>query len=144
MKMKSPSQLLLAALAFVAVLSYAERAVTEVCERKLPDGTEVEISSPTCDADRERAEENKKNAAMEAEQEKLRAEQLAKKIKELASDKSLISVAPGTQLCNFPMTGRGFIFTSSTMKCNTLAWETPAHGGAEHGQRVPSSVGRGA
>jgi hypothetical protein len=34
--------------------------------------------------------------------------------------------------------------TSSTMKCNTLAWETPAHGGAEHGQRVPSSVGRGA
>jgi hypothetical protein len=30
------------------------------------------------------------------------------------------------------------------MKCNTLAWETAAPGGAEHGQRIPSSVGRGA
>src|SRR3989304_2158425 len=30
------------------------------------------------------------------------------------------------------------------MKCNTLAWETAAHGGAEHVQRVPSSVGGGA
>src|SRR3972149_1513674 len=34
--------------------------------------------------------------------------------------------------------------TSSIMKCNTLAWETAAHGGAEHVQRVPSSVGGGA